>query len=147
VTVQCQEGGGFIAASPSVPGTVASRVLIDAWLPESQARESMNPVLRDLIASGVGAELSLGDAEFSGTTGKVAVHAASSRLLDATGLEHPTLFAVGNFTTAIEAGAFTRPRANGLPFRQNDAAARALLDQAAVLASGRQRRLVSAAPE
>ncbi|MET0725836.1 MAG: FAD/NAD(P)-binding protein [Leifsonia sp.] len=141
VRVRAEDGVGFVADSPRLPDAVTATALVDAWLPESRASESLNPVLRQLVESGTAAELSVSDADFTGTTGRVRVRPEDARLLDADGHAHPTLFAVGNFTASMEAGAFTRPNSNALPFRQNDAIARAVIDEA----SRAPRRLASMA--
>ena len=119
VRVLAEEGVGFVADSPSVPGCVHATALVDAWLPESHAGASVNPVLRELVARGAGAE-------------RITVHPEHSRVVGG-GREHPTIFAVGSFTAAPEAGAFTRPGMNALPFRQNDALALAVIAQAALV--------------
>ncbi|MEL4319603.1 FAD/NAD(P)-binding protein [Leifsonia sp. YIM 134122] len=118
VRVRAEEGVGFVADSPSTPGSVTAAALVDAWLPESNAAASVNPVLRELVSRGAGAE-------------RITVHPEHSRVVDDLGREHPSVFAVGSFTAAPESGAFTRPGINALPFRQNDALALALLAQAA----------------
>jgi hypothetical protein len=118
VRVRAEAGRGFVADSPRVAGSVRATALVDAWLPETRASASTNPLLRQLVARGAGAE-------------RIAVALDDSRLLDADGRACPTVFGVGNFTAAPEAGAFTRPGTNALPFRQNDALASALIAQAA----------------
>lgn len=118
VRVRTEEGIGFVADSPSTPGAVTAAALVDAWLPESHAAASVNPVLRELVARGAGAE-------------RITVHPEHARLVDDLGREHPSVFAIGSFTAAPESGAFTRPGINALPFRQNDSLALALLAQAA----------------
>ncbi|KQO96678.1 hypothetical protein ASF30_16370 [Leifsonia sp. Leaf264] len=118
VRVRTVDGIGFIADSPCVPGSVQAAALVDAWLPEAHAAESINPVLRELVGRGAGA-------------GRITVHSEHSRVVDGAGREHPSAFAVGSFTAAPETGAFTRPGTNALPFRANDALARALISQAA----------------
>ncbi|KQX05314.1 MULTISPECIES: FAD/NAD(P)-binding protein [unclassified Leifsonia] len=118
VQVRCEEGVGFIATSRSVPQAAVATALVDAWLPESHAAASLNPVLRELGARGAGSQ-------------RTTVHPEHSRVVDGEGREHPSIFAVGSFTAAPESGAFTRPGINALPFRQNDALAIALLEEAA----------------
>ncbi|GAA3599780.1 FAD/NAD(P)-binding protein [Klugiella xanthotipulae] len=118
---------GFAAGSPAVDHTVRARVLVDAWLPESRAALSDSPALRHLVTSGGGVELAAADADFSGSTGRVLVSSADSRVVTVSGEPHPARFAVGPFTTAINAGAFSRPRINALPFRENDRVALGVL--------------------
>ncbi|SCE16625.1 hypothetical protein GA0115239_12655, partial [Streptomyces sp. BpilaLS-43] len=59
--------------------------------------------------------------------GLLRVDPADGRVLDRDGSPHPRRFALGPYTTARSAGAFTRPRTGGPAFRQNDATARAAL--------------------
>lgn len=122
-----EERGAFVAAGEAVDGTgrtvrtsVAAPALIDAWLPEPSAAASDNALLRSLIESGRARELTVEDAEYSGTTGEVVVNHDGSLP------ESPREFAIGPFTSVL-GGAFSRPRVNGYPFRQHDRVARAIL--------------------
>ncbi len=120
---------GFTAGGSQYPGEVRARVCVDAWLPESRASVSDSPALRNLVlgGSGGGTELSASDADFSGTTGRVLVCPDDSRVVGGDGVPRAHVFAVGPFTTAMNAGAFSRPGINALPFRENDRVALALL--------------------
>ncbi|WP_020669346.1 FAD/NAD(P)-binding protein [Amycolatopsis nigrescens] len=123
------ERGVFVASGESFPGTVQARALIEARLPHPSVRLASDPLLRALRDSGELAEETVLDAA-SGTrlpSGRIHTRVGDSRLLDGDGVPHPRRFALGPHTSARSAGAFTRPRMNALPFRQNDAVARQLL--------------------
>lgn len=112
------EGGVFRAASPTVPGfAVEARALVEARLPQPAAARSRDPLLRELYAEGAAAT----------PDGLLRVDPVDGRVLDRSGRPHPRRFALGPHTDARGAGAFTRPRSGGPAFRQNDAAARAVL--------------------
>jgi hypothetical protein len=66
-------------------------------------------------------------------SGRIHTRVADARLLDSDGRPHPGRFALGPHTSARSASAFTRPRTNALPFRQNDAVAREILKLVAAL--------------
>ncbi|GAA4188455.1 FAD/NAD(P)-binding protein [Gryllotalpicola kribbensis] len=106
--------GLFRASSPSVPGELASRFLVDAWLPEDAAHASENPALRDAAGQ-------------ASVTSLLAVHPEDSRLIGPDGEPHRARFAIGPFTTAPNAGAFARPLTDAMSFRENDRVARAVL--------------------
>jgi hypothetical protein len=106
--------GLFRASSPSVPGELASRFLVDAWLPEDAAHASENPALRDAAGQ-------------ASVTSLLAVHPEDSRLIGPDGEPHRARFAIGPFTTAPNAGAFARPFTDAMSFRENDRVARAVL--------------------
>jgi uncharacterized NAD(P)/FAD-binding protein YdhS len=135
--VAADEGGVFVASSPSAPGRSVARVLVDARLPRTSVRTSDNEALRSLIASGVGQEEIVSDAEFSGSSGLLVVDRADARLVSPDGSRHPRRFAVGPYTNAPFVGAFARPGTNAVSFRENDRVARAILVRAAELARGR----------
>ncbi|WP_086738910.1 FAD/NAD(P)-binding protein [Streptomyces glaucescens] len=112
------EGGVFRATSPTVPGfAVEARALVEARLPQPTAARSRDPLLRELYAEGAAAT----------PDGLLRVDTVDGRVLDRSGRPHPRRFALGPHTDARGAGAFTRPRTGGPAFRQNDAAARAVL--------------------
>ncbi|MEV5731009.1 FAD/NAD(P)-binding protein [Streptomyces pharetrae] len=112
------EGGVFRATSPTVPGfAVEARALVEARLPQPTAARSRDPLLRELYAEGAAAT----------PDGLLRVDPVDGRVLDQSGRPHPRRFALGPHTDARGAGAFTRPRTGGPAFRQNDAAARAVL--------------------
>ncbi|WP_344790488.1 FAD/NAD(P)-binding protein [Gryllotalpicola daejeonensis] len=106
--------GVFRASSPSVPGELVSRYLVDAWLPEEAAHASENPALRDAAGQASVAPL-------------LTVHPDDSRLIGPDGEPHAARFAIGPFTSAPNAGAFARPLTDAMSFRENDRVARAVL--------------------
>ncbi|MEV5320074.1 FAD/NAD(P)-binding protein [Streptomyces sp. NPDC052687] len=112
------EDGVFRATSPTVPGfTVETRALVEARLPQPTVARSRDPLLRELHAEGAAAT----------PDGLLRVDPADGRVLDRSGRPHPRRFALGPHTDVRGAGAFTRPHTGGPAFRQNDAAARAVL--------------------
>ncbi|MFF8556070.1 FAD/NAD(P)-binding protein [Streptomyces sp. NPDC015501] len=113
-----EERGLFRARSTTVPGaSTEARALVEARLPDPSLRHTASPLLRALRDDGAAIT----------DTGLLSVDPADSRVLDREGRPHPRRFALGPFTTARASGAFTRPRTGGPAFRQNDAAARAVL--------------------
>jgi uncharacterized NAD(P)/FAD-binding protein YdhS len=121
------DAASFAASSPSAPGEVTARVLVDARLPDAHVRRSDNAALRSLIETGAGREELVSDADFSGSTGRLLVRPSDSRLIRADGDPHPAAFAIGPHTNAPFAGAFARPGTNAVAFRENDRVARAVL--------------------
>lgn len=99
---------------------VRARTLIDAWLPAAQATGSDNPLIRHLLATEQIREL----------PGNGAIMVEQGRFAGA-----DRQFAVGPFTSDIQAGAFTRPGINALPLRRADGLARDLLRAALMVAS------------
>lgn len=135
VEVRIERGRGFVASSPRVPGEVVAETLVDAWLPASGAAVSDNPALREL-ALVHGRELRVADRDFAGSLGRIEVDGVgrvrTGSSVDGADAAGEGLFAIGPFTSATEAGAFTRPRSDALAFRQTDRVAGAL---AAAIAS------------
>ena len=91
---------------------VRARTLIDAWLPAAQATGSDNPLIRQLLAT----------EQIREVPGSGTVMVEHGRIAGA-----DRQFAVGPFTSEIQAGAFTRPGINALPLRRADGLARELL--------------------
>jgi hypothetical protein len=123
------ENGSFVGSSASYPGTVAASTLIEARLPEPSVRRVSDELLRAMRDAGALAEETVADM-VSGAklpSGRIHTRVADSRLVDGEGNPHRSRFAVGPHTSARSPGAFTRPRTNALPFRQNDAVAREIL--------------------
>ncbi|MFJ8309211.1 MULTISPECIES: FAD/NAD(P)-binding protein [unclassified Streptomyces] len=119
ISVETDESKGvFRAGSASVPGQwVEAAALVEARLPEPTAERAGSPLLRSLYEEGAGAA----------ATGLLQVDPVDGRITGRDGRPHPRRFALGPFTVARAAGAFTRPRTAGPAFRQNDATARAAL--------------------
>lgn len=139
VEVRADEATGLFSARgrAQTPGgrveaRVTARALVDAWLPHADAARSDNGLLRRLVADGVVHELVASDEGYTGGTGQVET-GVDGRLPGA-----PGQFAVGAFTSAFS-GAFTRPGIDSLPFRRFDRIARAVLDEARVVAAAAPR--------
>lgn len=126
------EGDRFVASSPRVPGELRARSLLDAWLPGTGAAASENPALREL-ATRHGREVHVADDTFRGSLGRIDVD-ADGHVIARDGTPHATLFAIGPFTSGMEAGAFTRPHSNALPLRQTDRVAGAVAAAVAAVA-------------
>ncbi|MFE0461321.1 FAD/NAD(P)-binding protein [Kitasatospora sp. NPDC058965] len=125
-----EASGSFLATSPSVPGhRVRAGALIEAHLPRHDTARTDDPVLRGLLRAGEIALETVTDATGTHRSGLVAVSPADGRLLDPSlgGAPHPRRRALGPHTTGRAQAAFARPGTNAPAFRQNDAAARAIL--------------------
>jgi hypothetical protein len=123
------EAGRFVGSSASYPGTVEASTLIEARLPEPSVRRVSDVLLRSMRDAGALAEETVADmvSDAKLPSGRIHTRVADSRLVDGEGRPHRSRFALGPHTSARSAGAFTRPRTNALPFRQNDAVAREIL--------------------
>ncbi|RED00170.1 FAD-NAD(P)-binding protein [Microbacterium sp. AG157] len=124
VAVHVDVDRGFVASSPRTGDNVSARGLIDAWLPAATASASENPALREL-ASRHGREVHVSDETFTGSLGRIDVD-ADGRVIARDGRSRPAMFAIGPFTSSMEAGAFTRPRSDSLSLRQTDRVAGAV---------------------
>jgi hypothetical protein len=123
------ERGLFVGSSASHPDTVEASALIEARLPDPSVRRASDPLLCSMRDAGMLIEETVLD-PVSGAelrSGRIHTRVADSRLLDGAGKPHPRRFALGPHTSARSAAAFTRPRTDALPFRQNDALAREVL--------------------
>ncbi|MCG6498664.1 FAD/NAD(P)-binding domain-containing protein [Kitasatospora sp. A2-31] len=122
--------GTWRASGTTVPGhTVTATALVEAYLPKHDLTRTRDPLLRDLHGAGRIVEEVVADAEHTHRSGLVTVRPGDSRVLDPAldGGAHPRRTALGPHTTHRSAAAFARPRTDAPGFRQNDAAARALL--------------------
>jgi FAD-NAD(P)-binding len=117
------ENGRFVGSGASFPGTVEARTLIEARLPEASVARASDALIGSLRNTGLMAEETVRGLP----SGRIHTNVGNGRLLDAQGRAHPRRFALGPHTSARSAAAFTRPRTNALPFRQNDAVAREIL--------------------
>jgi hypothetical protein len=129
------ERGRFVGASASYPGMVEASTLIEARLPKPSVQRASDLLLRSMRDAGVLAEETVADT-VSGAkllSGRIHTRVSDARLLDSNGRPHPGRFALGPHTSARSAAAFTRPRTNALPFRQNDAVAREILKLVAAM--------------
>lgn len=109
VTVTQQDGGAvFRAESPAVAEPTTARALVDAWLPATDVSRSTDPALVHLA----------GRAGVRG--GRVLVDARTGHVLDPAGRPLGRAWALGAPTSTPDAGAFSRPGMNSLPFRTTD---------------------------
>lgn len=124
-----EERGVFAASGASFPGRTEARTLVEARLPEPSITRAADVLLRQLHASGALGEEAVVDPVTGDRllAGRIHTRVSDGRMLDGEGRPHPRRFALGPHTSARSAGAFTRPRTNALPFRQNDAVAREIL--------------------
>ncbi|MCU1542535.1 MAG: adenylate cyclase [Microbacteriaceae bacterium] len=136
IEVSCDPGGWFVATSPSAPGAVTARVLVDARLPAASVRASDNAALRSLVTSGEGLEELVADEGYSGSTGRLVVRRGDARVVSADGAPHPRRFAIGPYTNAPFVGAFARPGTDAVSFRENDRVAHAVIALAEELGGG-----------
>jgi isopenicillin N synthase-like dioxygenase len=108
---------GFVATSPTVPGSVTTSALVEARIPGTSVSGTADPLLAALLRRG----------EITERGGRVLVSTATAQVVDARGRLHPTRYAFGAGTTAATPGAFSRPGTNAAFFRQNDHAVRTVL--------------------
>ncbi|HVV11357.1 FAD/NAD(P)-binding protein [Amycolatopsis sp.] len=126
--VEADEGSGlFVGGSPKSPRTVKATTLVDARLPGADVSRSTNPLVQALYGRGRLGEEALTQSGVTVCTGRIHTTGISGWLIDARGERHPRRFALGPHTTLRIAGAFSRPRANALGFRENDLVAREIL--------------------
>jgi uncharacterized NAD(P)/FAD-binding protein YdhS len=128
VDTDCQRGV-YRAGSASWSGSIEATALIEARLPKPNVNDSRDQLVRNLHQRGECAEETLVE-ESTGitySTGLIRVDRDTAQLLGRSGSPHPRRLAFGIFTNGGSSSGFTRPRRNGLFFRQNDAAARQLL--------------------
>ncbi|MEU3560884.1 FAD/NAD(P)-binding protein [Kitasatospora sp. NPDC006786] len=131
-----EASGTWRAGGATVPGhRVTATALVEAYLPKHALARTLDPVLRDLHRTGRIVEEVVTDPDYTHRSGLVTITPADSRLLDPAlgGAPHPRRTALGPHTSLRAAAAFARPRTNAPGFRQNDAAARALLHALAAL--------------
>ncbi|MFJ9948002.1 FAD/NAD(P)-binding protein [Kitasatospora sp. NPDC091207] len=122
--------GTWRASGSTVPGyRVNATALIEAYLPKHALARTHDPVLRDLHRAGRIVEEVVSDEEHTHRSGLLTIRPGDSRVLDPalSGGPHPRRTALGPHTSLRAAAAFARPRTDSPGFRQNDAAARAIL--------------------
>jgi hypothetical protein len=122
----------FVAKSTSVPGpAVRASVLIEARLPEPDLRNTDDPLLRQLMATGQCSTFRIAAAHgTSYETGGLAVTQRPYHVLDARGDAHPRRFAYGVPTESVHwvTAAGIRPGVDSVTLGDSDAIARALLE-------------------
>ncbi|MFB7662974.1 FAD/NAD(P)-binding protein [Kitasatospora sp. NPDC056138] len=122
--------GTFLATSATVPGhTVRATALIEGYLPRHFLARTGDPVLRALHRAGQIQEEVVADGTHTHRSGLLTTAPGDGRVLDPAldGTPHPRRTALGPHTNGRAYAAFARPRTDAPAFRQNDAAARALL--------------------
>ncbi|MFE2725274.1 FAD/NAD(P)-binding protein [Kitasatospora sp. NPDC059327] len=122
--------GTWRASGSTVPGySVHATALVEAYLPKHALARTHDPVLRDLHRAGRIVEEVVSDEEHTHRSGLLTIRPGDSRVLDPalSGGPHPRRTALGPHTSLRAAAAFARPRTDSPGFRQNDAAARAIL--------------------
>ncbi|WP_233611294.1 FAD/NAD(P)-binding domain-containing protein [Amycolatopsis sp. WAC 01376] len=119
----------FVATGASFPGETEARTLVEARLPEPSITRASDVLLRQLRDNGALGEEAVADPVTGDRllAGRIHTRVSDGRMLDGEGRPHPRRFALGPHTSARSAGAFTRPRTNAIPFRQNDIVAREIL--------------------
>ncbi|MER5326369.1 FAD/NAD(P)-binding protein [Streptosporangium roseum] len=109
------------AQSPTVPGGVAARTLIEARLPAPSVSRATDPLISALRDRG----------EIDEESGLLKVRPADRRLLDRSDTPHSRRFAFGPWVVGGRAtGGFARPGLNAPLFRHADALARIVLSEA-----------------
>ncbi|WP_406317538.1 FAD/NAD(P)-binding protein [Streptosporangium sp. NBC_01639] len=109
------------AHSPTVPGGVAARTLIEARLPAPSVSRATDPLISALRDRGEAGE----------DSGLLKVRPADRRVLDRSDAPHPRRFAFGPWVAGGRAtGGFARPGLNAPLFRHADALARLVLSEA-----------------
>ncbi|KAL8353773.1 hypothetical protein RB601_003554 [Gaeumannomyces tritici] len=122
--------GAWLARSAKIPGhTVSIRTIIDAWVPPPNLTHTDDPLLRYMLEHG-----ECRPHEIDGyKTGAVDITRSPYRIIDKQGDAHTRRFAVGVPTEGVHwvttAGA--RPCVSSVNLMDNDAVARAALQQAA----------------
>ncbi|MEU7895659.1 FAD/NAD(P)-binding protein [Nonomuraea sp. NPDC049152] len=124
---QEERTGAWRATSPTVPGAIEARALVEARLPAPSVSRSTDPLIGGLYARG----------EIRDAAGLLDVRPADGRLLGQDGVPHPRRFALGRWTAGWHAAAgFARPGADAPLFLHADMLARTVLTQTA--AAGRR---------
>ncbi|WP_461119538.1 FAD/NAD(P)-binding protein [Saccharothrix stipae] len=132
VVEHLDDGQGFLARSPLVPGAeYRARTLVEARLPEVDARRTADPLLSRLLARGA-CTLNRIPNRTTGwyETGGIAVTARPYALLDAQRRPHPRRFAFGVPTETVHwaTAAGVRPGVNSVILGDADALARECLN-------------------
>jgi uncharacterized NAD(P)/FAD-binding protein YdhS len=131
VQLELDDGAGvFRARSASHDEVTEARVLVEARLPVPDVTGTPDPLVTRLLLRGAGTEKLLPDPSAGGSRGTGRLHVdADHRVVSATGVAQPRVFAAGYWTSGGQVAAFARPRTNAPFFRQNDGLARTLWRQ------------------
>ncbi|ATE58337.1 FAD-binding protein [Actinosynnema pretiosum] len=130
VTVERDERRGeWVMGSPAVPGSRhRARVLLEARLPESDVRRTLDPLVESLLRKGCGVPYRIPvDGGGHLETGGLAVTRRPYRLVERSGAVHPRRFAFGIPTESVHwaTAAGVRPGVNSVILGDADAVARA----------------------
>src|SRR3954452_18281756 len=121
------DADAFRARSASHDEVTEARVLVEARLPVPDVTGTPDPLVTRLLLRGAGTEKLLPDPSAGGSRGPGRLHVdADHRVVSATGVAQPRVFAAGYWTSGGQVAAFARPRTNAPFFRQNDGLARTL---------------------
>jgi uncharacterized NAD(P)/FAD-binding protein YdhS len=128
-------GPAFTACSPAVPGEpVRARVLIDAWLHDTDLRRTADPLLGSLVRGGQARPHVIPDGEGDPyRTGGLDVTEGAQEVVDAAGRPHPGRFAYGPPIESVQwlTATIARPGSNSSTLLQGDLIARRALVAAA----------------
>ena len=109
---------------------VATRVLIEARIPDSKVERAIDPLIQNLLTRGEISEDWSEDEEGLFSSGKLLVHPRSGRLTHADGSHAESRFAAGPWVKGgLASSGFARPRTNAFGFKYNDNLAREILQQ------------------
>ncbi|QUF03997.1 FAD/NAD(P)-binding protein [Actinosynnema pretiosum subsp. pretiosum] len=130
VTVERDERRGeWVMGSPAVPGSRhRAGVLLEARLPESDVRRTLDPLVESLLRKGCGVPYRIPvDGGGHLETGGLAVTRRPYRLVERSGAVHPRRFAFGIPTESVHwaTAAGVRPGVNSVILGDADAVARA----------------------
>jgi uncharacterized NAD(P)/FAD-binding protein YdhS len=125
--------GVFRASSSSHDESITAHAFVDARLPDPSVHASADRLVRALAARGELSDDGTIDELGPVTSGKVRARPGDQRLITADGSISATRFALGPWVSGGAASAaFARPGVGAGFFRQNDAVARAVLQQVGV---------------
>ena len=120
----------FIGKSANHSEVVATRVLIEARIPDSKVERAIDPLIQNLLTRGEISEDWSEDEEGLFSSGKLLVHPRSGRLTHADGSHAESRFAAGPWVKGgLASSGFARPRTNAFGFKYNDNLAREILQQ------------------
>ena len=128
-------GPAFAAWSPAVPGEpVRARVLVDAWLYDTDLRRTADPLLGALVRGGQARPHVIPDREGEPyRTGGLDVTEGAQEVVDGAGRPHPGRFAYGPPVESVQwlTATIARPGSNSSTLLQADLIARRALAAAA----------------
>ena len=118
----------FVAKSANVDLQISARALIEARIPDSKIKETVDSLIQNLLQRGEISEDWAEDSDGLFSSGKLLVHPRSGRLTHADGSFAPNRFAAGPWVKGgLASSGFARPRTNAFGFKYNDNLAREIL--------------------